>query len=196
MTHRRISLWKYEYNALRYSEVIMQQHHKKIRDIGAGIAAWESFNFVYDFLFFPFAVAYWGALYGGGVASAGAFIINAVVFYLYDRFGVDWLGAHALRQLDLKEEKSALEKMMVWLGKKKVTWWEKLASPIVFVALTLPIDPLIVAIHHRKHHFTGVTRDDWKLLFFATAAANAWWLLKVEIVIEGIRYLGSFLSTF
>jgi hypothetical protein len=79
--------------------------------------------------------------------------------------------------------------------KKKVKWWEKLANPIVFIALTLPIDPVIVAIHYRRQHFGGISARDWSIFFLATAAASAWWLLKVDLIIMAVRYLWAILST-
>ena len=102
---------------------------------------------------------------------------------------IDWLGAHALRQLDAKENKTSLERLMTWMGKEKVTWWERAMSPLVFVALTLPIDPVIVAVHHRRQHFHGISWHDWKIFLAANAAANAWWLLKVGTIVAAAEWL-------
>ncbi len=165
------------------------KHHRKIREIGVGLFVYETFNFVYDFVFYPFAIAYWGIVDGGAIAAGLTFPINAAVFWLYEYMRVDWLGAHALRELEDKENKSNIEKLAAWIGKKKVTLWEKLVSPIVFVTLLLPLDPVIVAIHYRKEHFGGLTWRDWGIFFVATAIANAWWLVKIGIVVEGALYV-------
>lgn len=167
----------------------LRRHHKKIQEIGLGIFLFELFNFVYDWLFYPFAVFYWGIELGGLIVTGLSLVINAFIFWLYDYMRVDWLGARALRELEDKENKSNIEKLITWLGKKKLTLWEKLLSPIVFITLTLPIDPVIVAIHHRRNHFSGIGWKDWGLLLAATLAANAWWLLKVSIVIEALKWL-------
>lgn len=172
----------------------IHKHHKKIQEIGLGLLIWESVNFVFDWLFYPFAVAYWGIEKAAFITTSIAIIGNAFVYWLYDYMKVDWLGAHALRQLEDKENKSNLEKLATWLGKKKVSLFEKIASPIVFIGLTLPIDPVIVAIHYRRKHFTGISLKDWALLVAATVAASAWWLLKVSLVIEGIKFLISYLA--
>jgi hypothetical protein len=173
----------------------VQHHHKKIQEIGTGLVIYESINFVYDFMFYPFAISYWGFALGGSIAVFFTFVINTTVFVLYEYMAIDWLGAHALRQLEEKENKSALERLVTWIGKKKVKWWEKLANPIVFIALTLPIDPVIVAIHYRRQHFGGISARDWSIFFLATAAASAWWLLKVDLIIMAVRYLWAILST-
>jgi hypothetical protein len=170
-------------------------HHKKIREIGTGLVLYESINFVYDFMFYPFAIAYWGFALGGTIAVFFTFVINTTVFVLYEYMAIDWLGAHALRQLEEKENKSALERLVTWIGKKKVTWWEKVANPIVFIALTLPIDPVIVAIHYRRQHFGGISARDWCIFLLATSAASAWWLLKVDLIIIAVRYIWTMLST-
>ncbi len=117
----------------------------------------------------------------------GSLVQCATMFWLYDRMKIDWLGAHALRELEEKENKNRFEHMAVWIGKEKHTLWEKLLSPFVFIALTLPIDPLIVAIHYRKKHFGGITARDWFILISAVVVANAWWLLKIEILIVFVK---------
>ncbi|HVX91404.1 MAG TPA: hypothetical protein VHC20_07385 [Candidatus Paceibacterota bacterium] len=171
-----------------------RRHYKKIQEIGTGIFLWESFNFLYDFIFYPFALAYWGFFVGGIIAAGLTFPINAFVFWLYEYLRVDWLGAHALRELEDEENKSNIAKLATWIGKKKTTWWEKLTSPIVFVTLLFPLDPVIVAIHYRRQHFTGLTVRDWGIFLAATAVANAWWLLKVGIVVEFLEYLWRIIS--
>lgn len=160
------------------------RHKKLIQEIGIGLFIYETINFLYDWLFYPFALVYWGVFTGGIILFSGSIIQCALMFWLYDRMKVDWLGANALRQLDDKENKSRLERLAVWLGKEKKTLWERLLSPIVFIGLTLPIDPLIVAIHYRKKHFGGVGVRDWLILLSAVVVANAWWLIKIEIVIQ------------
>ena len=167
----------------------VRKHHRKIGEISAGLFLWEGFNFLYDFIFYPFALAYWGIALGGTIVVALSFIINAFVFWLYEYMRIDWLGAHALRELEDEANKSNLQKLATWLAKKKTTWWEKLMSPIVFIGLLLPLDPVIIAIHYQRQHFSGLGWRDWGIFLVATAVANAWWLLKVGIVVEVALYI-------
>ena len=167
----------------------LKRHHRRIMEIGAGLVLYEGFNFVFDFLFYPFAIAYWGILKGGYITFMCSLVINIAVFWLYEFMRVDWLGAHALRELEDKENKSNFEKLATWFAKEKVRWWEKLLSPIVFITLLLPIDPVIVAIHYQKKHFQGIGWRDWGILFLATAIANAWWLVKISLVVEGLKFV-------
>ncbi len=161
-----------------------RKYHRKIQEIGRSLFMWEGFNFIYDFLFYPFALVYWGFAEGAAIVVVLSIVINAFVFWLYEYMRVDWLGANALRELEDEENKSRLAKFATWVGKKKKSAWEKLASPFVFVALLLPIDPVIVAIHYQRQHFKGLGWKDWGLFLLATLVANAWWLIKVGLVVE------------
>ena len=164
-------------------------YHRKIREIGLGLLLYEIFNNAFDYLFYPIVVALWGFIDGGALAVALSFLANSAVFVAYEHMRIDWLGAHALRELDDAENKSRITKLMTWMGSPKNTLIEKIASPAVFVALTLPIDPLIVAVHFRRTHFQGITVRDWLLLWSATAAANLWWLVKVGAIVEFLRFI-------
>ena len=168
---------------------LLRRHKQKIQEIGVGLFLYESFNFIYDFLFYPFALAYWGITLGGTIVIIISLVVNAFVFWFYEFLKVDWLGAHALRELEDKENKSNFEKLVTWIGKKKISTWERLMSPVVFAGLLLPIDPVIVAIHYQRRHFKGLGWRDWGLLFFATLVANLWWLVKIGLVVEGAKYL-------
>ncbi len=167
----------------------IREHRHRIQEIGFGLFLWESFNFAYDMVFYPFALAFWGLLKGGIIVASLSLLINAFVFWLYEYLRVDWLGAHALRELEDEENKSNIAKLATWIGKKKVTLREKLLSPIVFVGLLLPIDPVIVAVHYRRSHFEGLSGRDWGILFLATLVANIWWMIKVGLVVEAALYL-------
>ena len=166
-----------------------RRHHRRIQEIGTGIFLWEGFTFIYDFIFYPFALAYWGLVKGGVIAVGFTFVINAFVFWLYEYMRVDWLGAHALRELEQEENRSNFAKLATWIGKKKETLWEKLVGHATFIALLLPIDPVIVAIHYQRQHFKGLGWRAWGVLFLATAVANAWWLIKIGAIVEGVKYL-------
>ena len=169
---------------------VIAGHVRKIQEIGVGITAYESLNALYDFLFYPLALSYWGLTVGGIVVTTGALLINGFVFWLYEYMRIDWLGAHALRELEKEENRSSIARLMTWVGKKKQKWWEKILNPIVFIALLLPIDPVIVAIHYQREHFKGkLVWEDWGILLLATLVANLWWILKVELVIQALLYL-------
>jgi hypothetical protein len=162
---------------------ISHRYEKHIKEIGTGLFLYEVFNFIYDWLFYPYALIYWGFEKGSLILVCGSLIQCALMFWLYDHLQVDWVGANALRELEKVEKKTRLEHALTWIGKKKNKKWEKILSPLVFIALTLPIDPLIVALHYRKKHFSGVTAHDWFILISAVVVANIWWLVKIGSII-------------
>ena len=162
-------------------------HQRKTIEIGTGLFLYQTFNLIYDFVFYPFALAYWGIVNGGIIVVLGSLVSCAILFWLYDRMRIDWLGANVLRQLEMTENKSRLTKLAVWAGKKK-HGWEKVTSPFVFIFLTLPIDPLIVAVHFQKQHFNGLRRKDWAILLSSVATGNLWWLLKIGSVVELVKF--------
>lgn len=166
------------------------RHRKKIAEIGIGLFLYEAvFNPLFDLVFYPFCLAYWGLKIGGIIAVSASFAHVALLFWLYDRMKIDWLGAHALRQIEDGENKSNLTNLAIWVGKEKTTVLEKILSPFVFVFLTLPLDPLIVAVHYRRQHFQGISWRDWGILIASVITANAWWFIKIGSVVELAKLL-------
>jgi hypothetical protein len=154
------------------------RHQKRIKTIGIGLFLYLCINFVYDYLFYPFAIFHWGIVVGGSIAAAGSLIQNTTMFWLYDRMRIDWLGAYALEQLKDKGNKTRLERMAVWVGSEKKTLWGKVSSFFLFAFLTVAIDPLIVAVHFKRRHFEGLEARDWGILLSAVVLANAWWIAR------------------
>ncbi len=156
------------------------EHRKKIAQFSLGLVIFESFIHLYDYLFFPFSIGYWGYLWGGVIASSIALLINAVVYLAYEHMKIDWLQARAIRQLADKESKNAFEKFITWHHKEKVTLTEKIVGIVYFVSLTLVLDPVMIALYHRKSFFKGMAGEDWMLLINSTVVACIVWLLIWE----------------
>lgn len=147
---------------------------------GVGFALLETFNHAYDFGFFPFALHTWGPFWGAIIVTAGAYAFNAFMYFLYDVMKVDWLQAYATSELADKENKNTLEKAITWFRTPKVTLKDKVLAVGLFVSLTLPIDPMILAIYYRQSYFKGVNGRDWGLLIAATTSACILWLFVWE----------------
>ncbi|MEO5646124.1 MAG: hypothetical protein ABIQ91_01470 [Candidatus Paceibacterota bacterium] len=157
--------------------------------MGTGAFLYLLYNFFYDWAFYPGVIGFFGYRLGGTIAVAGSLLQCGVMFWLYDWMKIDWLGAHFLRELEDKDNKTHLEKMAVWIGKEKRTVSEKVIASVTFLILTAGIDPLVVAVHFKRSHFKGLTSRDWGLLLASVAAANAWWLLKVGTFVAVIKML-------
>ncbi len=165
------------------------RHKERIRTIGVGLVVYEAFNYIYDYPFYLFALYYWGVIIGGTIAVSGSLLTNVALFWAYDRFKIDWLGAYALRELETEENKSRFERAAVWIGKKDKTLLEKILTTIVFVILLVRIDPLIVAVHFQKQHFRGLKAGDWMLLAAAVIVGNVWWLIQTGMLVTLARFV-------
>ncbi len=165
------------------------RHKERIKTIGIGLVAYESFNLIYDYPFYLFAISYWGIVTGGIIAVAGSLITNIALFWAYDRFKIDWLGAYALRELEAKENKNRFERLAVWIGKANKTWWEVILTSVAFVLLLVRVDPLIVAVHFQQQHFNGLKAKDWGILLTAVIVGNGWWLIQTGLFVEVMRFL-------
>lgn len=139
-------------------------------------------------MFYASALAYWGLEKGGAIAVAGSVIQCSVMFWLYDRMKIDWLLAHAARQLEDKENLTRFEKLAVWMGKDRKTLRDRLIGVSLFFGLTTFVDPLIVAIHFQRKHFNGLKLGDWGLLFASVATANLWWLIILGSLVTAAKF--------
>ncbi|MEJ0053961.1 MAG: hypothetical protein WDN10_04545 [bacterium] len=164
------------------------RHRVRIKTIGTGLFLYESYNVLYDYGFYAFAILQWGLVIGSIIATLGSLIQNGLMFWLYDRQGIDWLGAHILRELEAKENKNRFERLAVWLGKAEKTRAEVVLAAVAFVGLLWRVDPLIVAVHFRREHFRGLTAKDWGILLAAVAVGNAWSILEMGIIVETFRF--------
>ena len=164
-------------------------HKRRIIQVGVGLALYELWVHLYDFVFFPFAIYHWGPLWGGTIAVVGAFANNILVYWLYDVMKVDWLQARAVRDMADSENNSRLTKLAKLLTSEKKGIWRKLASAGIFLGLTAWIDPVIVAVHFRKEHFKGISRWDWFLLLAASASGCVVWLLGSEFAVLILKKL-------
>lgn len=158
------------------------RHKANLFQFGGAFAAFESFNWLFDKAFFPVALLMWGPVWGAVIPTAFALAINTVVFWLYEHLKIDWLQAHAVRQLADKENKTTFERIVTFHRRPRTTLWERIKGEAQFVALLTYVDPVIVAIYYRQEYFTGLRRSDWLLLVKATIIACVNWLITLELL--------------
>ncbi len=166
-----------------------QRHRRQLARVSAGLALYEAFNLGYDFVLYPATMLWLGVLWGAILMAAGSLASCAVLFWLYDRQKIDWLGAHAIGQIKHKDVKNRLEHWLAWISSPKHTWRERTIHGGVFILLNSYIDPLIVAVHCRQRHFTGLQWRDWRILLGAVTAANCWWIAKCGLLVGGLQWL-------
>jgi hypothetical protein len=156
-------------------------------EVGPALFLYEVFNFAYDRIFYPFAIAHWGYVAGSVIGLLGSIICCSALYWSYDKMRLDWLKAHAARELENKENKNRLEKAIVWVGSEKRSWKQKMLGVLLFLGATSVIDPLIIAIYCKRVHFKGIDTRDWAMLFVSIACANAWWILTITPFVMGFK---------
>lgn len=165
------------------------KNKRQIAEIGIGLSIYEFFNFLYDMIAYPLALAYFGLAKGAALMWTGSLVSCAFLFWLYERQKIDWLGAKMVQDLDQGNKKNRVTRLLTWIGREKKTRKEKVLNVLAFVLLNSWIDPLIVAVHFRTEHFNGIKSKDWGILFGAVFAANFWWTLKSGLLVTAAKWL-------
>lgn len=165
------------------------RHWRDLLQFGWPFALFETFNWIYDKLIFSYTILEWGPFWGSVIPTLGAFAVNAFVFWLYDRMKVDWLKAHAMRQLADEENLTNFQKIVTWHHKPRTTLREKVIGELRFVMLLVLVDPVIVSVYYRDNHFNGVKAKDWLLLAKATLIACLVWAPQMAFVAYAARYI-------
>jgi hypothetical protein len=163
----------------RFSSWLVR-HKTELLQFGWPFALLESINWLFDKGFFSFALWRWGPVWGAIIPSLLVLVFNTFVFWLYDQMKVDWLRAHALRELAEKGTKTKFEKLLTWHLMPRTTFRERVMAEIRFALLLVVVDPIIVAVYYRENHFDGVSIRDWLLLMKATVVGCLIWLLLME----------------
>ena len=106
--------------------------------------------------------------------TALSFVQCAATLVIYQRMGIDWVGAGALHQLQTKPDPSLLERLLV-----RVTQWPPVA---LFTALCVLQDPFITTAYFRKGCFGPLARSDWWRFLAALLVSNLYWILVASAV--------------
>jgi hypothetical protein len=165
------------------------RYRAEIAQFGWPLVALESFNYCFDHLFYPFAIAMWGQVTGGIIPTITAFALNIALFWLYEVMEIDWLRAKVVRELVDKKNKTRLERLLTWHRTKQTSVQSRIKLAMGFMVLTLAIDPVILAIYYRENYFKGISIRDWGILLIATASACFLWVVFWEIGVIAARYL-------
>lgn len=170
------------------------RHWRDLLQFGWPFALFEAFNWIYDKFGFFYAMLAWGPFWGSVIPTLGALVINALVFWLYDHMKVDWLKAHAMRQLADEENLTNFQKLTTWHLKPRMTLKEKVIGELRFALALVLVDPVIVSVYYRDNHFNGVKAKDWLLLAKATLVACIVWATLMASVAYAVRYVWDLLA--
>lgn len=169
LSHKIKSFWKFGW---------IRKFNLKILAIGHLV--FQSSDYAFDYLLYPFVIYKFGPLYGGILMMFVATAICLTLVYVYDYLEKDWLGIEAVKELVenfFKEEEEIARKSWRRHGKNIARWVFHKNKIGQFIFLSLHFDPLITVIYMRPgyHLYNGLTKRDWKIFWASSILSNVWW---------------------
>lgn len=178
-------------------------HRARILEVGIGRSLYAAFNFVFDDIAYPAAIAMFG--WKGALAmSIASFVQCALTLMWYQHCGRDWLGIGVIEEVR-QEGHGKIERFMKmrWEGKKAVLlffvkmilgipvgfWWGIIwmlnrNKVWVFLALGMVQDPFQTTAYFKRADFSSKTleRRDWVILIASWAWSNFYWTIRSSVV--------------
>jgi hypothetical protein len=173
------------------------QHRKKIAEIGTGATLYGIFNWIFNYPLYMWVISdkCLGIVVGGLVMTCLSFIQCAFLLVVFDKMKIDWVGVTYMKDIEKKNDKGRLERVLVWAIKKEhSTFVGNSIKFICFIVMSVLVDPFVVAVHYRKAHFKGVNRHDWQVLTAAVFFANIYWIIRQGILLMIIVTIWNFIS--
>jgi len=165
-----------------------------LKIIAVGLVVFNSFDYAFDYVLYPFIIYKYGPLYGGiamGLLAAG---ICLGLMYIYDFLEKDWLGIETVKELVenfFKEEEAIAKKSWRKHGKNMMKWLFHKNKIGQFIFLSLHFDPLITTIYMRPgyHLYNGLSKRDWKIFWSSVVVSNAWWTGVAFVAVSSVEEL-------
>ncbi|HEU0080458.1 MAG TPA: hypothetical protein VFQ72_00320 [Candidatus Paceibacterota bacterium] len=146
------------------------------------------FNWLFNYPLYMGVIAWLGAVKGGLVMTSLSFIQCGVLLVVFDKMGIDWVGVTYVEDVMKKKEKNWAEKAIVWAVKKEhQTFSGRFLKALGFIAMSVFVDPFVVAVHYRKAHFAGVSKRDWQILFGSVFFGNLYWIIRTGLLVKIIE---------
>ncbi|MDD5396526.1 MAG: hypothetical protein PHW24_00510 [Candidatus Moranbacteria bacterium] len=151
-----------------------------LKILAIGLVVFNSFDYAFDYVLYPFVIYKYGPLLGGIVMGILATVICLFILWVYDLLEKDWLGIEAVKELVenfFKQEEDIAKKSWRRTGKRMMYWLFHKNKIGQFLFLSIHFDPLITSIYMRPgyHLYNGLTRRDWKIFLGSTIVSNVWW---------------------
>ncbi len=165
----------------------LKKSQERILAIGWRLALFEAFNWVFNnpIYFWAMSPLGYGLVTGWLIMSTISLVMNAGFFWRYDRNGIDWLFANAARKWEegTQESSGRFRRLIVKISKSR----DGYTGILTFILASISIDPVIVAVHYRKSHFSGISVRDWSILVASTAIGNLWWGARIGLFVEILK---------
>jgi hypothetical protein len=169
---------------------------RRVLQVVGGWSLYQSFGWIYDYLFWGFMVLCLGELWGSVICSVGAFVINFFLLRWYQKRGNDWLGVNILENIKdrghvLAEKLCNHQKWYVkWtsypLAKlfQLILWCLKRNDFLAFLILSIWQDSFVTTNFLRHGRFGELEKKDYFILIASTIVSVISWSIGVIVFIR------------
>lgn len=160
---------------------------QRLASIGTGHALYASFNWCFDNLLYVYVVYSLGMLKGGAIMLALSFLQCALTLLVYQRMGIDWVGAGLLAEIRRKQQRTRLEEVLVWANSRH--------PALIFTLLCIFQDPFITAAYFKQGSFGRLARRDWAIFISAVLVSNLYWIFVASLIGQACVALWRFITS-
>jgi len=144
-------------------------HLGRLAELSIGLSSFGLFGFLFSYLLYPSVIYAFGIFKGGGIMTILSFIVCLILLKVYDSTKRDWLGIEAVKSLKDYDGRSKLGRLWAWFFRK--------GDPVIFLFLTIRVDPFVTIVYLRRGNYTGLSRRDWTIFMGSLIIGNAYWTL-------------------
>lgn len=149
---------------------------QSIKDLAVGISSFGIFGFLFSYVLYPFVIYTFGIFGGGAIMTLLSFLVCFALLRFYDSSKRDWLGLEAVKRLRDYEGESAVGRMWAWFLRK--------SEPVIFLFLSIKVDPLVTTIYLRRGNYSGMAKRDWAIFMGSLIIGNAYWTVACYVGIS------------
>lgn len=158
----------------------------RLAAIGFGHGLYGAFNWVIDNVVYVYVVHTLGMVVGGAIMTTFSLVQCAVTLIVYERMGIDWVGAGFVQALRDKPHPNAIERLVIWASHGHPV--------IIFLLLCAWQDPFITTAYFRGGRFHGLSSRDWQLFLLAVLVSNLYWIFVADLIGEVVAALWTFIT--
>ena len=142
---------------------------RRLSELSIGLSAFGLLGFFFSYVLYPFIIFKLGIITGGAVMTFLSFIVCLTLLKLYDSSQRDWLGIERIKEIKNYDGSKGLKRLASWIMKK--------GDSVVFLFLSIKVDPFVTTIYLRRGNFNGMSRRDWSIFIGSLIISNAYWTL-------------------
>lgn len=148
-----------------------------------GLAMKKLMEWAFDYVLYPFTLAYVGYLWGSIIMIALAVIVNYLIIRAYDWAEVDWLFIEEIKRIRDGEDVQ-LTGILKWF--KPLL---KKGDVVAFFVLCAD-DPVTATLYLRKgsHLYNGLNSREWFIFWAANVVSNLYWIGAIILTLESFKH--------